>query len=259
MSDTPPADPNLPATDAPSPKPRAPYEGPFKKRALEKARADAAEGTEPRPSAWLSSTRLYLVGVVLALGITAFYVSKLMVRPDEILRSAQDATQKPPPPPPIVRAYCLRAQGELAPVEPRPFCTAARPPSCDAGEVMQFTYAPRGTDYTHVHLAIVDERFATTLVAQAEAVRADAQDAPVGQWKVAVQAPRQQVAVVGLFSRAPLTAADVAPFFESWRDGARLLARPPSLTPALAGKSVLLSAFLACVGRPLYRNDAIRR
>lgn len=237
-----------PAPETPAAPPtRAPYEGPFKRRALEKARAES--GAEAPASSWRSTNRLYLIGVVIALGISAFYVSKLMVRPAEILRSADDKSKKAPAPEPQLRAYCLRVDGTLAKVEPRPFCTAARPPSCLVGETLALTYHPHGTDYSHVHVSVVDERLRPTVVATAEAVRREAKDAPVGRWSVATETARAQVAVVGLFSRAPLTTAEVAPFFEAWKVGVPLLARPPELPATLVQKGAHLAAFLACVGR----------
>ena len=44
------------------------------------------------------------------------------------------------------------------------------------------------------------------------ALRPGADDSPLGQWKVRAPRSRDQVAVVTLFSRAPLATAEVAPW-----------------------------------------------
>jgi len=239
-----------PPNSAPTPSGKPRYEGPFKKAADRKAEAER-EKVEHK-SRWLAPWRLYGLGMLGGLILAGFYAMKLTVTPEMVRAGAEEKPEPAPPPKPVVRAYCLALSGSGAanPIEPSPFCTEARPPACKDGDALQLTYATNGATPKFAYAAMVTPpSLVHTTLAESLAVRAGAGDTPLGQWPVKVAKERAALGVVAFFSNEPISAADAAPFFESWKKGVRLLARPPELPPELAAKGAELIAFSICVGK----------
>jgi hypothetical protein len=224
------------------PSPPSRFEGPFKKRLV---------AEKPTLKGWLSPWRIYSIGAIAALGVTAVYLLKFTVTPEILDRAAaHDAEPPPPPPKGSVGAYCLQAQGGMpAPVPPAPFCTEARPPGCRAGDALQLTYTPLAPEIRFVYGAVVGEdKRPLELMPRSREVRAGTADVPLGQWPVLAKKARSAAAILVLFSRDAIESADVKPWLEAWRRE-QLLSRPPELTPAIAAKGATLSAFLVCLGK----------
>lgn len=253
----------------PSTSPEAPtkprFEGPFKQKAgrsrpglfggglLPGATGGSPgqdRGSTSGGTGWFSPWKIYGLGMLIGLALAGFYATKLMVTPEMVLAGQQEPAQPQPPPRPSVSAYCvaLESGGASAPAEPAPFCSEGRPPACRRGDLLQLTYATNGATPGYAFAAVLTADLAHHVLAEAVPVRPGATEAPFGQWTVTARRARSPIAVVAFFSRAPLSAAEVAPFFATWRTGLRLLGRPPELPANLTAKGAELVAFQLCVG-----------
>jgi hypothetical protein len=219
----------------------AKYEGPFKHRAQ-----------APRTGrGWLSPWRLYSIGAIAALGLTAFYLLKFTFTPDMIRAMNAEDAPAPEEPRGSLGAWCLPAGGG-APVAmpPAPFCTEARPAGCRDGDTLQVTYTAPHPAQRHLYAAVVNGALSPEEItgSTSKAIRPGARDVPIGQWRVRSAKTRSHVALVGMFAQAPLESTDLGPWLEAWRRE-RMLSRPPQITQALAAKGAALAAFLLCVGK----------
>src|SRR5262245_33844031 len=194
-------------SDAPSEPPKK-YEGPFRNR---------PRAARPSVSGWLTPWRLYAVGALAALGVTGAFILKLPATPEEVRRSMEAENPPPPPPPGTLLAYCLSKAGPR-PMEPSPFCTEARPPSCTAGDAIQLTASVRDPAVRFILPAIVGDDFrAEALLPASRELRAPAQDAPIGQWAVVADGARRKVALVAMLSTQPIQKEELTPWFDAWK------------------------------------------
>lgn len=217
------------------------YEGPY---------AHLRRSPQPtRPSLrWLSPWRIYALGTIAALGVTAFYLLKLTFTPDLIKAAGMDPAAPPPPPRNTLSAWCL--SGTMQRVPPAPFCTPARSPGCRHGQTLQITYTSpvRSQEWVYPVLLGADLR-PLDLALRSRRIRPGATDTPLVQWRVEARRERSPAALVGVFSRQPLSAVELRPWLEAWRTRERLLSRPPRLPQGLRAKGATLSAYKICLGK----------